>query len=587
MKSKPKQAPEGGWENYIATLATNARTNYSRRNEIIREVRKHRMMEYEINVPEKFKTMAEEIKLPFTFDILRRAIAILSDSIPNPKRVPLDESDKANSSVIEDWLSESYNAMSSFDPVYSKITDALPTDGIGVWKVCLDMHDFSSAIQDDTETSDEYLKRDVKTKRAHFPFSWEHIDSLSYHPIGNGRYEVLEITKRECLPIARQYKMGLSDGKLTKKRTTSNKAVDVSWPSDCEFIEYWNEDIYIYMVDGEMVEWGEHFYGRPPYFCATASTISDGDPAHSAISFAFPIISLEVALSNLLTIQMNWAKMNGFPSGKLHPISDDAIGDPFEIVKQVVIKPGDIMGIPLGYDFGWVIPPPAGADMSSLRDWLAGVSTQMSLAPVLQGVAGSNMSNSAAVTMIAVAKSIFGPAVKSLQSQFNEMAAMMLYIVDNIIKTDVPLWTPGEKARWLSINSKNIDGYYKVSHEIKPVIPAEQYQKTIVLEDGNARGLLPDRVVVEDGFGYHDPESIADEVWLESMTKTNMYKSYLWGKFMETMGETTEASPNPGQGTPQGMPIAPGGVGAPVVTGVSQPMYPGAEMTQQPQQATI
>ncbi len=567
-QSKRTRTPTGGWETYIMGLVSYLRGLYAERNKQIMEIRRHRMMEYSVNVPEKCKITASEIVLPLTFDFIRRTVAILADTIPHPKRIPLGDSSEAQvrSSKIESWLTEAYKEM-SHQPVYQEIVDSLPADGMTVWKAYLKRHDFF-VLRNPDEEPDDYRKRITKHRQSKFPFAWEHIDSTTYYPVGTGEDEVLEISRRECLPLVRQYNLGMgNDGRLTKSRYGVKGNVD--WPESVEFIEYWNRDMYCYLADGVLVEKGEHGYGRPPYYIAYASVISDKSPNHRSISFAFPLIAIEQALSDLTTIQMNWNKMHGFPSGKLRPVSDDAIQG-FDQLDEVVIKPGDIMQIPLGYDFDWISPPPAGAGMAALEDFLSGLAKEISLAPVLYGITSSNTSNAAVASMVAIAKSIFGPALINLTNQFGQMASWMLEMVDTVFEDDVPVWdSNGKKADWITISPKEIEGHYRVGHEITAVIPAEQYQKTLVLADGNQRGLIPDEVVIEDGYGYPNPEALLDKVFINEITKTNAYKVYLWGKFMEMMGEQGGV---PQEGTPAGIPAAPGGPGAPVVSGVGRPL---------------
>lgn len=298
MASKVK-APAGGWDKYVSDLVryVEEHPGFTARNKNLDELKSRRFGLKEPHVPKEFKDkVSGSFKSPFIFDILRRAPGLTSTTLPVPKVIPLEVGQKAqeNSSKRENWLKYAYELMDKQGSTYLKIMDALAANGLTCWKAILDKHTWAAPERGESESSDDYLARVKGHKRSHFPFVWEHVPTETCYP----RYDekglsyVLQITKDSARRLA--YKYGLSrgqDGKWTRKRTAYDAE---NWTNDeAKFVEYWDRNVFVYMVDDFVVKVGEHGYGEVPYFFAALTVTSASEIEYQHFGLAHPLMSLQ------------------------------------------------------------------------------------------------------------------------------------------------------------------------------------------------------------------------------------------------------------------------------------------------------
>ncbi len=560
------KGPKGGWKNYILDLVQEAESLYKVRNDIYEDLHEHRMMRKPPTIPAEFEKSGVSFHAPLVYDLDRRIVALINN-YPVPKRIPLTKGAdaQAQSSKIEKWLSAFYRE--AFKSVYPQVKDALVADGMGVFKVILDKHVWGGIERGVGEEEDVFNNRVDNWRRSRLPFRIEHVASKTYCPIGDGTDEVLEISHRSARPISRQYKL-VSDGtRLVKPRDLGTKERSEEYPEKIKFIEYWNKTNYVYMVDETIVEQGEHNYGRPPYFPAYATITSSHNPSEQGLSFAFPLMSLEQAVNDVVTMRMNWERLNSYPSAVLEPISEDVMATFPEDAPEIEITPGGILNIPPGFKFRWVEAPSTGRGLVELQQLVTELADKVSLAPILSGISGSDQSNAALVTVATIAKSIFGTGLESLANAFDEAGAFVLELIDRFFSDSEPVSVFGIKNKkqgeWMELRPKDINGYYKVSHNVSAIIPAEQFQKGTVLNQAYSIGAVSMRYLREEGYALEAPEEMDDERFQEDFLKWPEVRTLLAQKFIERVqGVPPAATQTMTGGTPPGMPAGMGGIGA-------------------------
>lgn len=537
-------------------------------------MRKRRYLEQAPYIPEDFKKTSVDFRSPLIYDQIRRSSSILGSSFPEPVRIPLKPGpeEQERSSLIEDWFRAAYRKMGL--ETFVKGMDSLVATGMFVVKETLKAHEWSAhGLKRDNEGEEDYLERVDTHHRQHFPFAWEHVPTSTYYPLDGS--EVLIITRRETLPVLRHYNLSYQNGKMEKATGPVNLS---QAPNTVEVIEYWNRTHYVYLVEGMVVRSGRHAYGRPPFFSASLTTAGDADPGTEAISLAFPLLRIQDTLDTLITIQMNWAFLTGFPPFSLEPRSEDAVLPNPNI--EIKWGPGKTTLPPLGWKWGPMQMPMVGGDLSQLRDFFKALSDQLSLAPILAGTPpGADFSNAASLTMMAQAKAIFGPGVRSVERMFDETGAFKLRLIAEVLhEKSVPVYyvnggKDGERPNsWLSIGTETIRGYYEMYHRLEPVIPAERMQKSIWLADAQARGGVSMRYYREEGIGLPAPEKMDEEVLLEQLQTYPEVRSFVIGKAMEMLQAEGFMPQLPG--SEAALPAGPGGPGATVVPGVQQPISP-------------
>ena len=581
-KRVEEATPPGGWVEYINEMVRVLEEKYKGRNQRIEDVFKRRARLIAPQVPPAFKERAAnvEMRLPLVQDLIRRVVGLVGTHLPEPTVVPTDEASvrsRENSSLREKWLQAAYDRMNEQVDTFGQIVDALAADGQAVWKVRLQKHLWAAhGVRKKGEGPDDYQRRVVRHRRDNFPFVWEHVATQSYLPVPDGEgglAEVYEVSLREALPLAWKFNLVPgSDGKLVMGepafRPTQGLAVPLAgggYPQQVRFIEHWTKDSYRYMVDDEIVAKGNHSYGRPPYFHALGGVTSIKDPAYQGISIADPLLSLQDVLDALITIQLNWAFLNGFPPARLRPIGDD----PLPLAERVSIEwqPGETIDVP-GHLWEWVPAPPVGADINLLQRSLKEVVDQVTLAPILYGLPpGADASGVLANTLIAVAKSIFGPALANLSRGFDDTAGFMQRQVEKL-GDPVPVYAVGD-GKWLELSPKDVDGYYRVRHQLHPVIPAERQVLYNQLVDALSRGLVTPEMVLERGLGEMAPEKVLEAVKVNELSQ----RPELLGLVMQRVLERLQANqPVQNTGQPALPPEGVAGFGQPAIPGLQQPI---------------
>jgi hypothetical protein len=565
--------------------------DFQERDARIHELNERRFCKRAPKIPAEFRKTASDYRSPFIFDVLRRAPGLTSTVLPTPKVTPLKSGPKAqeNSSLREEWLKAAYIRMDRENTIYHRIMDSLSADGCACWKVITDKHTWASVTaRKKDETEEEYLERVGEHRKQHFPFYWEHAPISTVYPFydENGLCEVLQITRQSAARVAKRYGITKDSNKSWRK----GKRGDIP-QGECKHIEYWSRTEFAYQVDDFLVGKGKHEYKRPPYFIAPLVVTGSGNPATDFYGLAWPMIYLQDIFDTLITTQLNWAIMNGFPYAALEPISDNAIPlDPKDMI--VKLEHGKPYVPPPGYKLVWVTPPPTGQDMASLRELIKQAIDQVGLAPVLFGDFPSDTSGTAANTMVAVAKSIFGPGLRNIARAFDDMAAFIQEQVEQL-GDDVPVFAVSQErdsaGKYINLGPDDIKGYYQVEHTLEPVLPAEQQLKYMHLADAQARGYVPKTYVLEEGMNINNPERVLDEVWLENAEADPRVQQVIMTEALKPYIQTPQSNPAAaamaamGQGAPgKNVPVAAGGPGASVAPGIQQGLQPGQRPATRP-----
>jgi hypothetical protein len=569
----PPGLPVDGFLNWAVDFL---RSKYRERDKRLENIFEHRFNLREPMVPEAFKHLKTDYRHPLVRDVIRRSQAILSAAMPIPRVVPLGISklDQKNASKREQWLAGAYRKMGRGNNVYSQITDALPADGFAVWKCYLKLQRWGPQ-RADQETDDLYREKVEKARRAWFPFIWEHVPSHTFYPLafdGDGLSEVIEITRRSAFECFNMFNVARDSlGNMVEGLGEVNvNPRDLSPADTLECWEYWNRDTYIYAVEGVIVKKEHHDLDRPPYFVANFSASSVHDPQYETEGIADSMLQVQDKLDTFVTVHTNWLILNGFPVGRLRPISEDVV-DPYDQDLVVRAKLGETYKAPPGYYFEWVPAPSASNDFHELRTFLSETVDRVSLAPILYGEA-RDVSGPTSSNLITVAKSVFAPGVMSLALAFDQMAAYMQRTIEQVIEVPVPLWLMQKRTgKWEELGPDDIEGYYEVEHQLNPTIPMERMQKAIHLADAQARGAVSMRHYREEGLGIASPEEMDDEVRVEQYRGAPELRQIVIESTMKKLRARQEAR---GQGTPPGLPVGPGGP-VPQVQGVQQGMAPG------------
>jgi hypothetical protein len=579
-------------ESSVRELVTQVKKDYQGRDEHIKAVRERRFREHDVQVPEAYTDTAAERRHSLIYDFLRRVPALIASALPVPVVKPRSETKEAQdtSSKIEKWATMAQVLMSGSRPVWTQNVDSVPATGYGVLKVALDRHLFGGDTQKDDESDEDYSERLESHRRKNFPFSWDHVPTDNFYVVeedNNGIVECLEITRRKAAPILKRYGLKRDGrGNLTRKGAVVGARVsdDSAEDGTVEFVEHWTRTHVYYYVDGIKVgKTIKHDYGRVPYFVSFAQATSERDPKYASRSLADPLIEVQDRMDAMATMMENYTYLSSYPIPDL--VKTDPQAPPLTSKANVTFGIGVAPDKPDGYELRFITLPPVGSDLKEFYAQLKEEAAQLSLAPILYGLApGADTSGSALTTLIAVAKTIMGPGIDSIARQMGDAMGFVLELIETHLKADVPLYYEGD-GKWMKIGPDDIKHYYEVQYELAPIIPAERAMRYNELSNAFAQGLATDVEVIEEGLGRPDPEQTVKGVHAMNLAKRPELQTMLIQQVMRDFGEAL-GMPQ-GQGTPASLPTSQAGFASTPSGATPQGAGGGAPAAPPPQQVPV
>ena len=564
--AKRGSVPKDGWEEYVRRLRVELEQKYGGRNEQLDLIEEHREMAREPKIPEQYKKTATQHRGPQVYRFLNRVASLMAKSLPQAKVLPMNPTDEEQrkSSEREKWFNDGvYPLMNETEDFFLKFVDNTVSNGVGVIKCLLRPH-LWAIKRDENEPDEDYNERVKVVHRRNFPFVWRNVPTRAWYPLydDDGLSECIEVYQDSAQALMRRY----------PRLTYDQLNIQKDYMGQLTKIEYWNRTHAVYIVKNKIVDKFTHDYGRPPYFEAQANVEKQ--------SMAFPLLHLQDTYNSFVTMILNYAYYTAFPISHLKRTHDDAFL-PENIDKQSIrLVQGETAVAPMGYDYEFLQFPRMSAEVHEALAIVKQVMDEVSLAPVLYGLSpGSDTSGAALHPLIAIAKAVLGPATTSIARAFDEMAHFILERIVEDLKEPVPVYVREKKdgvwrGKWLEQGPDDIKHYYKVVHELQPVIPAERQVNTMYLAALHGQGFIPKRYVVEEGLGEPAPEELLDERWIEDFEMTPEFTAPLKAEFARQLRVRLGLPPS-GQGTLAGAPLAPGGQGVPMMPGVQGPVQEG------------
>ncbi len=570
---------------HIATLKERLQAKFKVRDTRNAEVYSHRMMTNKITIPDAYKV---NVPIPYRSDLihdyLRRVQAIFGHETPTARVEPSRPGEKAQalSSHIEDWWMALCRKLSKQNNILPLLYDSIPATGGAVWKILLKTDSWLDVPErGENEEAETYNKKVREHRQGIFPFVWDHVPTNTFYPyeVNGILKETLEITKRETFDLARKYDLTVTiDGKVKKvgdRVGDSSGMQSSSLPETCEFMEWFDDEYYAYLIDGEIVRWDKHHYGQPPYLYATSNANASRFAEDQWLSFAYPLVSIQDGLETLGNEWLNWAHLTAWPIPQQIPLNPEFI--PKYPKDYVLILEAGKGANPLpGHEIRFLSPPSSGADLHAFWEILSRQASNLALAPILQGMSpGAGTAGITTAMMLTVAKSMFEPAAASFARAWDKMGEFVLRLIDQVLIDPVAIWYDGKE--WLELGADDIKGYYEIYHTLQPVIPAETRMKYDMAADAVARNLGTKKAAIE-AQGYHNPEKILMDVMLEKFMDMPQILNLVLEKAYERLN-LVETAPQP-QGTPAGIPAGVSGMAIPmgtpaVPTGVPVETAPG------------
>ncbi len=565
-------------EGYLKELVEDRKKVYGSLFKQIEDNRDLRYRRNEINVPEVYKATTQEVRVPIVADMLFRVTATLSTDKPTVSVPPYaaTEEAKRNASLRERWSQAALDEMmrTAGRNTLRMRVDAAVGDSVGIFKL-VERKEVWKGFPKRGQTEDggeedakAYLKRTDKfTMGKPFPFVWDDLDPLTVMrlPLGLGKYEVVEVTKRPLLPTMRQFNVYRNgDGEWQKLRIGEPMPEgQSSGGGDTELVEHWPADgsVVTYMLDGKILEHRTVNYGRPPHFVMGGHMTSSRKPEEMYQSVIQPFAHLVPALESMLTMLTNWGFFAAYPFlVDEDPTRANATG-PANPVIVTEIKPGTILH---GYHF--LEPPQTSKAIADLVTLFQQMIDRSGLAAVMYGQGASSSSGYMVSQLMTAAQLVYAPIVDNFRMGLEQMIPFMWQLIERRLKRRVFVWggaSGKSPADWLGLGPDDIDGYYACEVAMKPILPMDK----IAQGDFAKRMIEADIWSKEHGrteTGVEQPEEEADQIAVEKYMESPRINELIIEDAAKKAGLIKpEPAPTPTQGLVDqyGQPMQPGGGG--------------------------
>jgi len=591
---------------YVRVLETDLEDRFRARNRYYREIDDLRHRLHEIPIPKAFRATTQEIKVPVLEDLFERVSADLAANPPvvNVPTVGLSEQAQRNSSHREKATNAILNQLDTQaapDRIWRRAVDHVVQYGMGILKLIYRPDawtNYYQAVKSYDELDADARQEDLKgLKVERVPFTWQAPDPRTFYPLflDGELVEVLEITERPKLQVARDYGVKLDDkGRLESPLGERYvPGTPASGADRVRFIEHWDREHVTYWADGALLKQIRHRYGRVPYFPFYGITTGSNRPEHAAKSVGDRLLGLVKPLDAALTMRLNWMYLASYPmaaherpEGGLMPEGED--GQPPEPVQ---FTPGVIHDLRPGERLLWIPPPDVGPAVVHVADQILQLLEQYGLPPIAKGMGSGDDSGYALNQRISSIKGLYNPILTNAAIALEEMVKFLWWLIKHRVGESVAVWANAEKTNSnmtdraiLELSPADIT-HYNCTVSITPEMPSNRIaveQASLMQQQAGAISMRYHR---EEGLGLSAPEEMELEVALERLKATPEYQSLLMKEVMKRAGlkrmeqeaeaDQLQALLGPGEGQPPGL-ENPGGMPPPLVPepGLGMPLLP-------------
>lgn len=563
------------------------------RNQMILGFRKQRFMRLKARPPAAYQEYIgqEGVKVPLSFRLVETVIGSVAAERP---RFEISSPDRALAQRASQWCSMVLqNQETISDPaLYWKYWDGLVADGMVAMKTQRIAWTEYPRI-DEGESDAAYNKRVDEFIKQRPPVPWRTrvIDGMTFIPphYEFGNDFAIETGLRSTEDTLT--KLGLRTNE--KGRVTVVPVKDEPIPTFMQGLrlgpriqvdELWTPDTLFVRIHGKIFEY-ENDLGRLPYVWTSGATLPFADPQLEALSVLFPLTHLEPWVNQFLTTLVAQGTaaatatpvIKQAPSGTTGAQGDTQIGE---------FQPGKLHTLPPGAEMGFVAPP-LPAESITLLDTMMQIAERFTLSPT-PAFAGTRtpgvVLSAVAERTLAVLKPRVDQAKKTWADQMKFWFQLVKDIKSPVAVSGMTFIEKGGRSRMAEVvlTPSDIKKISDVTVEIK----FQTVQDKIAWDTHNvmmAQSQLWSMERARRESGVVDPESEADDIFLEQLERSPVIQLYLQKQAtsgvapleaLQTLIEqaTADGGPGiPGEGPPEeglgvegripGSTRAPGGTG--------------------------
>lgn len=495
----------------------------------------------------RVKTYAERIRTGLSHNEIDRVVSLMGR---NPLKVEVpaasshqDATDRAQRQTrFCTKLPMILDKQAPF-PVIQRVDDAMVEAGlVGIEFFLTGAYDDISDTRDtETESQKQYNDRlSIERRKRKLPFGIRYVDpaSLMFEIEGDEVGMVLIVEKKRWRHVKRVVNR-LHDSRMRRlesgedidpdlmpnpgDRGYSNYIYDGKDTGDVITCRYYDKRWYCYVVNGVLVDIGEHGFPMLPVGLGMSRLTSAPDYSEMFQGITWGRTGIEQALNDWATMEQDKRLTFGRPK----PIATSVGNNPALAAfteglqpKSVDLSGDDLIVLPPGYGLANAFQNFASDSNDPLGQFLLSVWERGGMSGVLQGDSpGADPSGYLMNSLQGAANAKYEGLLDNKGRLWEWVVDMARFTIRDLIGEPVEIAVPGTdnakggKVTWLSLGPDDIDDTPCTVY-IDPMTDTNRMAVTGWYMQGRQAGLVPDEIVQRRAYGAED----ADE-WNDLITK--------------------------------------------------------------------
>lgn len=320
--------------------------------------------------------------------------------------------------------------------------------------------------QRDGEGKEEFKKREESWEKSldeSFPIIHRavHPKNLLWDSLDNPSF-IFEKYTRKSVSIKREWGDKFDDSKV-------KPGDNVNW------WEYWDNEMFAFFVDTDMIETGENIYGYIPYVLGDAGFGLEGEDSKPEVRLAgliAPALSAFHTEMRVITAIVNGIEYGVWGKQSVEQEPDDSL--------QISNKPGELSVIPKQFGYKIEPSPTVIKDAYAMLD-ICRNEQEMITPKSIMGVSEKYTSGYANAIEVGEAKLGFGGMVESWEKTWSTILDRSLYLIKNVIMEPVGLTGNYSGKSVLTIKPDQIDTDTQHFYVVLDATTPEEKDRRIML----------------------------------------------------------------------------------------------------------
>ena len=460
----------------IIKLQTRLKSDWSARDNQIKDMRELRFMETDLEFP--IAVEPEVVRAPISHQIVERMTGTLTADPLTITVPPSSEKAKSQeqSSVMEKFALAALDQLEkqADTDVSDRFVETLIADGHGCMRML-----YAPQIRRrkprprKRESAEEHEGRIEKWRRGPLPISWMWLDPLTVYPVWGelGLVKILETDDRDVLTLNDK------QWNVSKPNLWDLSKVKHGDTGMVTFQQLWTPDTLIYAVEGKVVHQQKHRYGSVPYAYNVGLGAASSNPKYMGYSVLYPIRFLIPYMDRILSQKGTAIRMFCWPSW-IFKVAVTAAGDEGQaLLRKVEINPGGTTTLYQDEEITALTWKGAGPEIDEMIQLVMKMMERAGFGDTMYGQSTGD-SGYAINQLHAAARMRYKPIVAHAQRSLEQQVATLFDIVEYQIHLPTHVFKYGEEGGWIKITPEDLQGYRQIQVKLNPLMPTDTYARS-------------------------------------------------------------------------------------------------------------